>query len=453
MSKRYAHQDFSVDFIRSSPIVLDASDPGTGKTRVVVETFNERRMRGGGKLLVVGPKTILRAAWKHEFYKFAPHLRVEIASAERRLEAFQAEADVVAINHDGVNWLAAQLKKEPDFLKDFDSIAIDESGAYKHHTSLRSKSIRKIVKHFKYRECMNGTPNPNSILELWHQVLLLDDGKRLGDSFYAFRAAACTPKQVGPSANMVKWVDRPGAQEAVAKLIEDITIRHRFEDCIDIPPNSKFVVPYVLTEQQMQVYRQMKAAQLAILNEKDFVTAANAATVATKLLQIASGAVYDETGKWHLIDVERYELIMDLVEQRRQCVVFFLWEHQKEQLIIEATKRGITYGVLDGSVKSDSQREETVNYFQNGLYRIILAHPQSAAHGLTLTRGTSTIWASPTYNLEHFLQGNKRIYRAGQTERTETIMVIAQGTIEEKVLQILEGKQDNMEGLLSLLEE
>jgi SNF2 family DNA or RNA helicase len=453
MSQRYEHQNVSVNFIRSTPIVLDASDPGTGKTRVVVETFAERRMRGGGKLLVVAPRTILRVAWKNEFYKFAPHLIVEIASAERRLEAFRTESDVVAINHDGVNWLAAQLKKEPDFLKDFDSIAIDESGAYKHHTSLRSKSVRKIVKHFKYRECMNGTPNPNSILELWHQVLLLDDGKRLGDSFYAFRSHVCTPRQVGPSANMVKWIDRPGAQEAVAKLIEDITIRHRFEDCIDIPPNTKFVIDYTLTDEQMAAYKQMKNAQIAILKEKSLITAANAATVATKLLQIASGAVYDEHGKWHLIDTERYELVMDLVEQRKQCVVFFLWEHQKEQLIEQANKRGITYGVLDGSVKSDTEREETVNYFQNGLYRIVLAHPQSAAHGLTLTKGTSTIWASPTYNLEHYMQGNKRIYRAGQTERTETIMIVALGTIEEKVLKILEGKQDNMEDLLSLLED
>jgi SNF2 family DNA or RNA helicase len=450
--QRFAHQEQSISFFRTTPVVFDASDPGTGKTRVAVETFAERRMRGGGAALVVGPKTILRSVWRNEFAKFAPHLVVSIASAGKREEAFDAQADVYAINHDGVSWIAQQLKKNKKFFLRFDTLIIDESGAYKHATSLRSKAMKAIAKHFKYRELMNGTPNPNSVLELWHQMLLLDDGARLGTSFYAFRNAVCTPKQVGPAANMVKWIDREGAAEAVAKLVEDITIRHKFEDCVDIPENHKYVIPYELTPEQLRVYTQMKEDQLMQLRSREYISAPTAATVATKLLQIASGAVYDEQGSWHLIDKERYQLVMDLVEARKHCVVFFLWQHQKECLIEEAKKRGITYGVLDGTVVSDREREETVSYFQSGLYRIILAHPQSAAHGLTLTRGTTTIWASPTYNLEHFLQGVKRIHRAGQTERTETITIVAQGTIETKVMTALEGKRLNMENLLSLLE-
>lgn len=446
------HQIVSVAFIREHAKVFDASDPGTGKTRVVVESFNERRMRGGKKALVVAPKTILRSVWKNEFFKFAPHHVVSVASAGHREEAFEQAADVVTINHDGVLWLVEKLKQNPKYLQHFDTLIIDESGAFKHNTALRSKAIKKIAKHFEYRELMNGTPNPNSVLELWHQYYILDDGQRLGPSFYGFRNAVCTPKQVGPAANMVKWLDRPGAQEAVAKLVEDITIRHRFEDCVDIPENHRYVVEYYLTDAQKRVYDQMKQAEMAVLRDKTLITAATAATVATKLLQIASGAVYDEDGTWHLIDRGRYELVMDLVEARKNCVVFFLWQHQKECLIEEAKKRGITFGVLDGSVTSDTAREETVRYFQNGLYRIILAHPASAAHGLTLTRGTSTIWASPTYNLEHFLQGIKRIHRAGQTEKTETITIVAQGTLESKVVEALEGKRLNLENLLSLLE-
>jgi len=405
-------------------------------------------MRGGGKALIVGPKSILRSVWKTEFFKFAPHLIVSIASADQRDEAFKVEADAVAINHDGVNWLA----KNQHYLKNFDTLIIDESGAFKHATSLRSKAIKKLAKLFKYRELMNGTPNPNSVLELWHQLYILDDGERLGQSFFAYRNAVCVPKQVGPAAQMVKWVDREGAAEAVAKRIEDITIRHRFEDCVDIPENHQYVIDYHLTEKQLTAYLQMKEDQMTILRSKEVITALNAATVATKLLQIASGAVYDENGKWHVIDHERYELVLDLVEARKHCVVFFLWQHQKECLINEAKKRGITFGVLDGTISSDREREETVNYFQAGLYKSIFAHPQSAAHGFTFTKGTSTIWASPTYNLEHFLQGNKRIHRAGQTEKTETIVVVARGTIETKVMAALEGKRLNMENLLSLLE-
>jgi SNF2 family DNA or RNA helicase len=446
------HQGRSIAFLRDQQRVFDASDPGTGKTRVEVEQFAERRLRGGKKALVVAPKTILRNVWKSEFFKYAPHMKVTVAAAGHREEAFAAESDVVAINHDGVGWVAQQVKLNPTFLNGFDTLIVDESGAFKHATSLRSKAMKRIAKHFTYRRLMNGTPNPNSVLELWHQYFLLDDGKRLGDSFFKFRNAVCTPKQVGPSANMVKWIDRPGAQEAVAKLVEDITIRHRFEDCVDIPENHRYVVEYNLTPQQLAVYTRMKQDQMALLRNKEIITAANAATVATKLLQIASGAVYDEEGKWHLIDHERYELIMDLVEARKHCVVFFLWQHQKECLINEAKKRGITFGVLDGTITSDREREEAVTYFQNGLYRVIFAHPASAAHGLTLTRGTSTIWSSPTYNLEHFLQGVKRIHRTGQTQKTETVTVVAQGTLETKVVEALEAKRLNMENLLSLLE-
>jgi SNF2 family DNA or RNA helicase len=117
-------------------------------------------------------------------------------------------------------------------------------------------------------------------------------------------------------------------------------------------------------------------------------------------------------------------------------------------LIEEAQKRGITFGVIDGSV-SERKVSETVNYFQRGLYKVIFAHPQSAAHSLTLTRGVATIWASPTYNLEHYLQGLRRIFRAGQTKNTETITVVAQGTIEEKVQAALDAKDLNMTELLS----
>ena len=249
---------------------------------------------------------------------------------------------------------------------------------------------------------------------------------------------------------MVKWQDRPGAAEAVAKRIDDITIRHKFEECIDIPPNHAYSVPYFLTPAQLRAYDEMRLAQVALLNKLELITAVNAAAVTTKLLQIASGAVYDERGDYHLIDRERYELVMDLVEQRAYCVVFFLWRHQKELLIEEAEKRGITYGLIDGSV-SEKKNAEAVSYFQKGFHKVVFAHPKSAAHSLTLTRGTSTIWASPTYDLEWYLQGLRRIYRAGQSQKTETITVVAQGTIEERVQAALDAKSVNMIELLDLM--
>jgi SNF2 family DNA or RNA helicase len=97
-------------------------------------------------------------------------------------------------------------------------------------------------------------------------------------------------------------------------------------------------------------------------------------------------------------------------------------------------------------------RPGIVDEFQHGDYRVLFAHPASAGHGLTLTKGTATIWASPTYNLSWYKQGLKRVHRIGQTEKTETIMVVAEDTIDEKVYAALQGKNFNMTALLSELE-
>ena len=443
----FDHQRKSLEFLRDRERVFDASDPGTGKTRVAIESFAGRRIRGGGKGLVLAPKSLLRAAWDTDIKKFAPQLRTSIANAENRSEAFRDAADVYITNHDAATWLA---KQPATFWQGFDTLIIDEVGAFKHHTSQRSKAVNKIKKNFKYRLVMNGTVTPNSITDLWNQMYIVDDGKRLSPTFFGFRSSVCTPKQVGPMPSMVKWEDRPGAADAVSKLIEDVTIRHKFEDCIDIPPNHEYAVPYTLSAKQQRVYNEMEAAQVSLISKQTVVTAINAAVVTTKLLQIASGAVYEDSETYHLIDTQRYELVLDLAEERPHSVVFFLWKHQKEYLTAEAKRRGLTFCVIDGSV-SNKERSEAVDYFQKGLYRILFAHPQSAAHGLTLTRGTATIWASPTYNLEHYQQGLKRIHRAGQTLKTETIMVVAQGTIEERVWSALQNKRVQMTDLLTQL--
>lgn len=440
----YRHQKQSIDFARHKTKVFDASDPGTGKTRVVVETFANRRIRGGKAALIICPKSLIRSAWGEDFRKFAPHLRLSYAYAVNRQEAFWKDADVYVTNHDAAKWLA---KQPPSFFDKFDTLVVDEVGAFKHHTSQRSKALNKIKVHFDYRHVMNGTPTPNSVTDLWHQMFILDDGERLGPSFFKFRAATCVAKQVGPMPNMVKWEDRDGAADAVAKLMEDITIRHKFEDCLDIPANHEYQIPYRLTAKQLRNYDEMEDAQLALVNGET-VTAVNAAVVATKLLQIASGAVYDEDGDYHLVDDERYGAILDVAEQRSHVVVFFLWQHQKDQLIAEAEKRKISYCLIDGSVP-DRKRHDNVEYFQKGMYRICFAHPQSAAHGLTLTKGVATIWSSPTYNLEHFQQGFRRIYRAGQTQKTETITFVAEDTIEEKVYEALTTKKLRMDELLT----
>lgn len=444
--KPMKHQSVSLKFMDRQQTVFDMSDPGTGKTFVQIEAFTKRRKKGGGCALVLAPKSLLQPAWANDFLKFEPGMAVSVATAENRVKAFEREADVYVTNIDATTWLAAQ---PASFFKRFDRIIVDEGTAYKHHTSQRSKALQKIKKHFEFRSNLTGTPNSNSITDIWNQAYFLDDGVRLGHSFFAFRQAVCVPQQVGPRREMVQWVDKDGAEEAVFSLLADITIRHRFEDCIDIPQNFQYTLPYELTPKQMRAYKEMAMTQIAAMGKGKAVAAINAAAVATKLMQIASGAVYEHEGKYHLVDGGRYAMVMDLVEERKHSLVFFQWQHQRDLMLAEAKKRKIKFCVLDGSTSS-KDRDDMVRDYQNGFYQVMFAHPQSAAHGLTLTRGTATIWPSPTYNLEHFVQGNKRVFRNGQKEKTETIVCIAPGTIEEKVYEKLLTKNLRMSNLLDL---
>jgi SNF2 family DNA or RNA helicase len=445
----FKHQKAAIKHGRTQSILFDMSDPGTGKTRTHAQLFVERAKKTGKCALVLASRSLLRSAWEDDFRKYCPEVRVSVATAANRTKAFAVDADVYVTNHDAALWLAQQ---PPTFFKKFDSLIIDESSAYKHRTSRRSKSVNKIKKYFAYRTCMSGTPNTNSITELWHQMFILDDGARLGKNFFAFRSAVCTPEQVGPSASMMKWTDREGAEHIVAHLLKDVVIRNRLEDCIDMPENVVYEKKYHLTPQQLRAYKQMEAACIAEMESGTLIRSINAAGVVQKLLQIASGAAYNEDGEYSVIDTGRYELVAELVEQRKHCVVFFNWRHQLEGLRTAFQAADITFTEIYGDV-SDKDRKLAVDHFQAGFYRVLLAHPASAAHGLTLTKGTSTIWSSPTYNLEHYMQGNRRIHRAGQKERTETINIVAEGTIEEKVILKLTDKNARQGNMLDLLQE
>lgn len=424
----------------------------TGKTYVRIMAFAKRRKRGSGCMLVLAPRSLLRTVWLNDFKKFAPHLKVVVADAANREKAFAEDADVYVTNVDAVKWLGMQKKH---FFAKFSEFVVDESTAYKHHTSQRSKAAARVAGYFKYRCCMTGTPNGNSITDVWHQAFLLDGGLRLGTSFYKFRDTVCQPRQVGRDPNAVRWTDREGAEEAVFGLLGDIVVRHKFEDCVDIPENHQYSVAYDLTLKQMQTYLDMEDTQMLMTPvpkgkpAQVAFAAVNAAAVATKLLQIASGAVYDGAGDYVVIDTARYEMVLDMVEQRKHSLVFFLWKHQRDMLVAEADKRKIKYAVIDGST-TDRDREEIVRGYQAGVYQTIFAHPKSAAHGLTLTKGTATIWSSPTYDLEVFKQGSKRQHRMGQTQKTETIVVIANGTIEQKVYDLMLAKDARMTNLLDL---
>lgn len=412
---------------------------------------------GQGRLLIFCPKTLIKSAWGNDFERFAPRRSVALAYATNRERAFAMGTDVVITNIDAVKWVLQQLKRNKRFLDQFSDLVIDEITAFKHHGSARSKAMKAVSKHFAYRYGLTATPNPNSVTELHHQALIIDDGKRLGPSYYHFRNSVQVPEQVGPLPQHLAWSDKPGAEMAVTQLLADITIRHDFDDVMThVPPNHRHFKTYALPARLRAQYEKLERDAFLRLTD-GAVTAVHKASLRNKLLQLCSGAVYGETdeegkGDYHLLDAGRYELILDLTEAVPYSVVFFNWRHQREQLLLEAARRDLYFAVLDGGTK-DSERDGIVQRFQDGQYDVLFLHPKTGAHGLTLTASEQVIFSSPIYEADYLKQGIARIRRGVQDKVTNTIFVEAEGTIERQVYERVGGKESRMVDFLDILRE
>lgn len=437
----YQHQTETTQFIQTHPRCLITSDPGTGKTRAVIDALTPDQ----GATLVIAPLSILDASWAEDIKSFRPSLKYDIAYAKNRSKVFADDTlDVVITNFEAVNYLV----KNKHLLQRFDTLVIDEFTAFKNREAKRSKNIKLLVQYFNKRIAMSGTPNSNTILDIWHPVYLVDDGDHLGNRFWAFRNQVCTPKFNG-FAN--EWVDKPGIEEAVANQLSDITIRHSINECMDLPDNIVRTVYTTLSPKVKKMYDTL-AEESVLYTTQGTINAVNAAARVKKLLQLVSGAVYTDEDTPTVLHTERYDLVMTLVSQRKHSLVAFNWKHERDALIAIAKRDNISYEVIDGSVPAN-KRNDIVQRFQAGQIQVLFAHPQSTSHGLTLTKATATIWCSPTYSAEQFQQFNRRIHRAGQNQKTETILVTAKDTWEKHVYKKLDGKLGRMENLLHVLTE
>ena len=446
---RFAHQRTTTEFILDRMRCYVMNDPGTGKTVSSLDAFIEARALGlVNKGLTLAPKAILEAAWVQDSEKFTPELTLVPCFAEKRLQSFSKPADIYVTNHDAAKWISEHLEA----VKGVDAIFIDEATAFKNKAAARSAAMLKIVEHLqpKMIVLLCGTPMPGGLEDLWMQMMLVDGGQRLGKSFYAFRNAItyCEPTPYGIN----KFIEKPGAREAVADLISDATIRFTLEECISMPEKIVRTVPFKMPAALRSKYDEMVRDAVLKL-ESGEVNAVNAAALLTKLLQISSGAVYDADKKHHVLDTVRYDLIASLCAEREQTLVAFNWTHQRDEILKALERAGIARKdivVVDRSFKGSVR--QLVEDFQSGKYRVLLAHPKSASHGLTLTRATTTIWASPTYDLERFIQFNFRTYRAGQARRTEFIMIAAEDSVDIQAYARLNEKDEAQKDVISLLQ-
>jgi superfamily II DNA or RNA helicase len=248
----------------------------------------------------------------------------------------------------------------------------------------------------------------------------------------------------------MEWVDKPEAKDLVSMMLQDITFRVELEDVAEIP--QMFFHPPVKVKLPTKIRRQYdelrKHSQLLV--EQGAINAVNAGARAQKMAQLLSGAVYDGEGGYVDLHTDRHKLVLDLAEEAEHSLVAFHWKHQRAGLEKEATRRGISYAVIDGST-SVKERETIIEKFKEGEYRVVFGHPLSIGHGLTLTRATRVIWASPTTRADIFEQFIHRVRRIGQDKKTEVLMITAENTIEDRTYETLVHRKETMTDYLYLV--
>ena len=398
-------------------------------------------------MLVLCPKSIMLASWGVDIEKFTNlSYALAIAPKQKRIQAFSSGADVVMLNHDGITWLAKNAKAVD--LSNFKWVAVDEFTAFKNHTAARTKSLMLFRWLFDHKILMSGTPTPNTVMDMFAPALFLDDGVRLGTSYYRMRTQMQTPIPI-PNIGVTKWVDRPDASALLAQQMFDINIRHKLEEVIDMPEHINRTLEVQLDARTLTQYNDFKEEAILELQE-GAVTAVNKAVLAQKLLQLCAGTIYDADGKALSVHGERYDLVFELIQEREHSLVAYNWQHQLTGLIERAEKLGIRWCAITRDM-SVQKRGDVVELFQKGRYQVLFAHPRTAGHGLTLTKARTVIWSSPTWSSESYIQFNRRIYRAGQKSRTEVINIATNNTWETKAYASLATKVLNQESFLDLI--
>lgn len=442
MFKLHNYQEYAKDFILENKKCGLFLDMGLGKT-VTSLTAIDILMNDYldiGKVLVIAPKNVAENTWTDEVQKWE-HLRgLKVTcisgTAVKRRKALDEEADIYTVSRDNVVWLVDELKKDWKF----DTLIIDELSSFKNPSSKRFKKLKTVTPFFDRVIGLTGTPAPNSYMDLWSQIYLLDRGERLGKNITAFRRQFFNAYSRGM---YVEYELKEGAKEKIDDLISDICVSMKSKDYLkDL--KEPIIIDYKvkLDNKEFKLYRDMAKEAVAEVTENDKVVALSAAVVTNKLLQMASGTVYGEDKKPFKIHERKLETLADILEQAQNenILVFYNFQSDLENILLkfpEAKK-------FEGG--------EDIRNWNSGKIKMLLLHPASAGHGLNLQQGGSIIvWYGLTWSLELYLQANARLVRQGQKEVVRIYRLVTEHTVDERVIETLNGKKHKQDELLEKL--
>jgi SNF2 family DNA or RNA helicase len=418
-------------------------DMGLGKTLVTLTALCDLRLLGEatGRILVIAPLRVALHVWPAEIDKW-DHTRgltysVAVGDERARSGALAADTDVCIINRENVAWLVEQCRgrRWP-----FETVVVDELSGFKSHRSKRFRALRSVRPWVRRVIGLTGTPAANGLIDLWAQMYLLDRGERLGGSVGGYRSRYFRPAQ--QSGRVVyRWAPRRGAEDAIHARIGDVAVSMRAKDVLGLPGRVDSVVEVELGDAGLRAYRRMEREQVLALEGRD-VTAASAAVVAGKLLQMANGAVYDDEGGTVVLHGAKLDALREVVEgaQGSPVLCYYAYRHDLARL----------RAAFPGAVRIDEAG--AIDRWNRGEAPLMLAHPQSAGHGLNLQYGGHIVaWFGLTWSLELYQQANARLDRQGQAGTVVVHHIVAKGTMDERVMRVLQGKGSVQDALLDAL--
>ena len=444
--KPHEYQKRAIERLISNSHVGLFLDMGLGKT-VITLTAIEQLIYDRfevNRVLVIAPKRVAEDTWsrEHEKWDHLKHLRLSkvLGNPDQRLKAVDADADIYVIGRDNTAWLVDHWLRERRW--PYDMIVIDELSGFKSPDAKRWKALKKTLNVTRRVVGLTGTPSPNGLMDLWGQMYLLDQGERLGRTLGEYRATYFTP---GAHQGYVvyKWNARPGAQKAIEAKISDICMSMSADDYLTLPKCIDNVIRLRLSEKQLGAYKKMETEQLLKIDDDTAVVALNAAAVMTKLLQIASGQVYDDKGKAVVIHDVKLKALAEIIDDSTSPVLVFYSFRSDAERIKQAIK-----GVRE------LETAEDIAEWNAGRISVLLAHPASVGYGLNLQDGGHTIvWYGLTWSLELYQQANARLHRQGQRRPVIVHHLIAEGTVDEQVMRALQTKDTSQAALLAALKE
>lgn len=440
----YRHQLATTSFLTASKKGFVFNGIGAGKTHSALWASDYLMTKGlVRKVLIISPLSTLERVWMDTIFVDFFHRKAAVlhGSAKRRMDLFMdPQYDFYIINPDGFGIISQAFKER----KDVNNVILDEAAGYRNISTTRFKLMRSCLKANPpdFLWMMTGTPTPSAPTDAWGQAALM--GTTNGATYTGFKDL--TMLKVG----MFKLIPRAGCEEHVQRILSP-AVRYRTEDCIDLPPTVYQTREVELSRDQARMYKEM-LNQFSVEVGGGYVNAVNEADKQNKLLQILCGFIYGHDESTRIEAGPRLKIVTELLEEIDGKIIIYVPYIELISILREEIEKHATIEVVTGET-SKNRRNDIFSAFQNDAApRVLLAHPKTMAHGLTLTAAATILWYAPYPSNEIYEQANGRIVRPSQT-RTTNIIHVEGTTLERKIYSRLKDRQALQGSLLELIQK